>query len=62
MTKLITKTEFLHYKKRQQKQLWAESRISSAELIDWLLAYGDDSDVEWLQEHFDPDDFREVQS
>lgn len=62
MTKLITRQQFLRSKVAQQKQLWAESRISSAELIDWLLAYGDDSDVAWLSEHFDPDDFREVQS
>jgi len=62
MTNIISRTRFIRSKIAQQKQLWAESRISSAELIDYLLAYGDDSDVAWLSEHFDPDDFREVQS
>ena len=56
MTNIITRNTFLQCKKQQQIQLWQRGRISTAQLVDWILGYGTDSDVEWLCEHFDPMD------
>ena len=54
MGQITTKTQFLELKKQQQISLWSQSKISTAQLVDWILAYGTDADVEWLSNTFDP--------
>ena len=54
MAQITSRTKFLECKKQQQIQLWQIGKISTAQLVDWILGYGTDSDVEWLCEHFDP--------
>ena len=56
MAQITSRTEFLECKKQQQIQLWQIGKISTAQLVDWILGYGTDRDVEWLCEHFDPMD------
>jgi len=54
MKNIIDRTEFLSAKKEQQISFWQQGKITTAQLVDWVLGYGTDDDVEWLCEHFDP--------
>jgi len=56
MENIITRTEFLSAKKEQQVMLWREGKITTPQLVDWVLGYGTDEDVEWLCANFDPED------
>lgn len=56
MTNIITKTDFLEHKKQQQIHFWQTGKISTAQLVDWILGYGTDDDVEWLCANFDPEE------
>jgi len=40
----------------QQIELWRNHKLSTPQLVDYVLGYGTDADVEWLCEHFDPMD------
>ena len=54
MSNTITRTEFLKHKRDQQIHMWNAGTITTAQLVDWILGYGTDRDVEWLCKHFDP--------
>ena len=54
MTNIVSKDDFLTAKIAQQKGLWQKGQLSTAQLVDYVLGYGTDTDVEWLCEHFDP--------
>jgi hypothetical protein len=54
MTNIISKDVFLTAKIEQQKSLWQQGQLSTAQLVDYVLGYGTDSDVEWLCANFDP--------
>ena len=54
MTNIISKDAFLTAKIEQQKSLWQQGQLTTAQLVDYVLGYGTDTDVEWLCEHFDP--------
>ena len=56
MTNIISRTTFLEHKKTQQIELWQQGRMDTAQLVDWILGYGDDADVEWLCANFDPEE------
>jgi len=49
---IITREQFLKLRKAQILNQWMRGEMSDASLIDWLLVYGDDGDIEWLAEHF----------
>ena len=53
---VITRTDFLQAKKQQQIHMWQQGKISTPQLVDWVLGYGTDDDVEWLCANFDPED------
>jgi len=53
---VITQTQFIAKKKQQQIKLWQQSIIQTHQLVDWILTYDTDRDVESLCEHFDPVD------
>lgn len=53
---VITKTDFLQAKKQQQIHMWQQGKITTPQLVDWILGYGTDEDVEWLCDNFDPMD------
>ena len=52
---IIDTATFMTHKKRQQRAMWYKGTITDREFVDWLLAHGDDSDVEWLCSNLDPD-------
>ena len=54
MTNIISKDTFITAKIEQQKVLWQQGQLSTAQLVDYVLGYGTDSDVEWLCANFDP--------
>jgi hypothetical protein len=56
MNNTITSEQFLKLKKQQQVELWEQGKLSTAQLVDWILGYGDDEDVEWLCANFDPEE------
>ena len=56
MTNIVSKDAFLTAKIEQQKGLWQRGQLTTAQLVDYVLGYGTDADVEWLCEHFDPMD------
>ena len=56
MAQITTRTEFLKHKKQQQVNLWEQGKLSTAQLVDWILGYGNDDDVEWLCANFDPEE------
>lgn len=51
---LIDRDRFLNLKRKQQLVLWKEGQVSDEVLIEWLLRYGTDDDVNWLCDTFDP--------
>ena len=51
---VITQSQFIEHKKAQQIQLWQQGRVQTHQLVDWILIYGTDQDVEWLCANFDP--------
>lgn len=51
---VVTQSQFIAHKKAQQIRLWQQGRLQTHQLVDWILTYGTDRDVEWLCEHFDP--------
>jgi len=51
---ITTRKQFLKAKKQQQIHLWQTGKITTASLVDWVLAYGEDRDLEWLSANFDP--------
>ena len=53
---VITQKQFIARKKQQQIKLWQQGVVQTHQLVDWILTYGTDRDVEWLCEHFDPED------
>jgi len=54
MTNIISKDIFLTAKIEQQKSLWQQGHLTTAQLVDYVLGYGTDDDVEWLCANFDP--------
>jgi hypothetical protein len=54
MTNIISKDTFLTAKIEQQKSLWQQGQLTTAQLVDYVLGYGTDDDVEWLCANFDP--------
>lgn len=56
MKNIISRTQFLQAKRDQQIALWQQGRITTESLVDWILGYGTDDDVEWLCANFDPID------
>jgi len=36
--------------------MWQQGKITTPQLVDWILGYGTDEDVEWLCDNFDPMD------
>ena len=56
MTNIISKNDFLTAKIEQQKSLWRLGELTTPQLVDYILGYGTDSDVEWLCANFDPED------
>ena len=56
MKNIISRTQFLQAKRDQQIALWQQGSITTESLVDWILAYGTDDDVEWLCANFDPID------
>lgn len=56
MKNIISRTQFLQAKRDQQIALWQQGSITTESLVDWILGYGTDDDVEWLCANFDPID------
>ena len=54
MSNVITKTQFLVFKKKQQLDMWTKHQLSDKDYIDWLLVHGNDQDIEMLCDMFDP--------
>ena len=54
MTNIVTQDTFMTAKIDQQKQLWQQGKITTADMVDYILGYGKDTDVEWLCANFDP--------
>lgn len=50
--KVISREQFLQQRKSQIIRDWLEGSFSDAKLIDWLLIYGNDKDIEWLAKQF----------
>ena len=42
---ITTRKQFLKAKKQQQIHLWQTGKITTASLVDWVLAYGEDRDM-----------------
>ena len=56
MKNVIDSTHFMTAKIEQQKQLWRKGHLTTAQLVDYVLGYGTDDDVEWLCANFDPEE------
>ena len=56
MAQIVSKHSFMRAKIQQQIELWRNHKLSTPQLVDYVLGYGTDADVEWLCEHFDPMD------
>lgn len=50
----VERDVFFEHKIKQQRWLWEQGQITTAQLVDYLLGYGTDADVEWLCANFDP--------
>jgi len=56
MENVIDSTQFMTAKIEQQKVLWQQGQLTTPQLVDYILGYGTDDDVEWLCANFDPED------
>ena len=56
MENVIDSTQFMTAKIEQQIALWKQHKITTPQLVDYILGYGTDDDVEWLCANFDPED------
>ena len=54
MQNVIDTPEFMRAKIEQQIDMWKQHKITTAQLVDYILGYGTDDDVEWLCANFDP--------
>ena len=56
MQNVIDAPEFMRAKIEQQIDMWKQYKITTPQLVDYILGYGTDDDVEWLCANFDPED------
>ena len=54
MAQVVSKHSFMRAKIEQQIELWKQNKITTPQLVDYVLGYGTDDDVEWLCANFDP--------
>ena len=56
MQNVIDAPEFMRAKIEQQIDMWKQQKITTPQLVDYILGYGTDDDVEWLCANFDPEE------
>lgn len=56
MAQIISRDLFMRAKIDQQIELWKHNSLSTPDMVDYVLAHGTDTDVEWLCANFDPEE------